>query len=212
VKESGLASKAVAALKAIREDDGFARHASRIHALLQEPTTGAGLAKQANSSWLIEIFSSKRQAKRFLRQPLAPGDKTAGEPMVRDVLVNQLKPLLTGKPDGKIVAILGDEGSGKSWLAAQSWLLLKDRPLMVVFSADDFSETSAATNLTEMLIDKLIAQTGGRFSEAACNRWHRKLERWGKGGTPDAIRLVVIIDGLNQRPQVDWAWLIEAMG
>jgi hypothetical protein len=84
VKESELASKAVAALKAVREDDEFASHAARIRALLQEPTTGAGLAKQANSAWLIEVFSSKRQAKRFLRQPLSPGDKAAGEPAARD--------------------------------------------------------------------------------------------------------------------------------
>lgn len=211
VKLSPFTSKAVAALKAIQEDEGFASHAARIHALLQEPTTGSGLAKHANNAWLIAVFSSKRQARRFLRQPLSPGDKAAGEPAERVALVNQLKPLLTGRPDSKIVAVLGDEGNGKSWLVAQSWLSLKEKPLMIVFTADDFGETSAAGNLTKMLVDKLIAQTSSRHSEAACNWWSRKLDRWRKVGRLDTPSLVVVIDGLNQRPQTDWGQIIDAM-
>lgn len=212
VKVSTLASNAVAALMAIREDDRFASHATRIRALLQEPVTGAGIAKHANKAWLIDVFSSKRQARRFLRQPLSPGDKAIGVPEARDALVNQMKPLLTGRPDGKIAAVLGDEGNGKSWLVAQSWLSLKEKPLMVVFTADDFDETSAAGDLRKLLIDKLIAQTNGRFSEAACNWWSRKLERWRKDGRLDTPRLVVVVDGLNQRPQTDWGQIVEAMG
>ena len=212
VKKSDLASKAIAALGAIREDGGFEDRAARIRAVVQEPTTGAGIARLANSVWLTDVFSSKRQAKRFLRQPLSPADKRAGKPAARDALVNQVEPLLTGKPDGRIVAILGEEGNGKSWLAAQSWLSLTDKPLMAVFTADDFSETSVMDDLRGMLIDKLIEQTGGGLWETAHNRWRRILERWRKDGTPDSPRLVVIIDGLNQRPQIDWARLIEAMG
>jgi hypothetical protein len=211
VKDSDLVSKAITALDAIRANDSFASHAARIRAQLLEPTTGAGLAKHANRAWLIDIFSSKRQARQFLRQPLAPGDKTTGEAAARDALVNAVKPLLTGKPDGKILAILGDDGNGKSWLVAQSWLSLNDKPLMVVFTADDFSETSISGDLTRLLIDKLIMQSGGRVSEASISRWRRKLDRWCKSTTPDESRLVVVIDGLNQRPEIDWARLIEAM-
>ncbi len=211
VNASALASNSVAALKAIREGDGFESHATRIRALLREPTTGAGLAKHANNAWLVDVFSSKRIAKRFLHQALAPGDKTAGEPAARGALVDQMKPLLTGKPDGNVVAVLGDEGNGKSWLFAQSWLSLKEKPLMVVFTADDFGETSSTGDLTKSLIHKLIAQTSGRFSEAACNWWRRKLDRWHKVGRQDTPSLVVVIDGLNQRPQTDWGQIIDAM-
>src|SRR6185312_10922278 len=129
---------------------------------------------QANQEWLIKVFSSKRQARRFLRQALSPGDKAAGEAAARSALVNKLDPLLTGKPDGEVAVVLGDEGAGKSWLVAQSWLSLKDKPLMFVFTADDFSETSTPGDVIEILIDKLIAQTEGRNSEAARKRWRRK--------------------------------------
>jgi hypothetical protein len=211
VEEKDHVAKATAALKAVREDGGYAAHATRLRALLEEPTTGAGLAKQANIRWLTEVFSSRQQARRFLRQPLSPGDKAAGNPAPRDALVSRIAPLLTGKPDGKIAVILGDEGNGKSWIVAQSWLSVADKPVTIVFTADDFSESTAASELTAPLIDKIIAQTGGLVSEATRNRWRRRLEQWSKAGTPESPRLVVVVDGLNQRPRVDWARLIEAM-
>jgi len=212
VKNGDLAAKAVAALDGIRQENGYANHASRIRALLEEPTMGVGLAKQANREWLTDVFSDKRQARRFLRQGLSPGDKAAGEPAPRPALLGSLDPLLTGKPDGKVIAITGEEGAGKSWLVGQSWLSLTDKPFTVFFTADDFSEAVAAGNLREILIDKLIAQTDGQDSEAARKRLRRKLGQWREHSATDKPRLVAVIDGLNQRPQMDWARLIEAMG
>lgn len=206
-----VASRAIAALAAIRNDDAFADRAARIRSLLLEPTTGAGLAKTANAAWLTEVFSDKRQAKRFLHQALAPGDAAAGKPAARDILFRQLEPLLTGMPDGKIAALLGDEGVGKSWLIAQSWLSLKEKPLTIIFTADDFGVTSASDGWKSLLIDKLVAQTGGRPTEATRNWWHRKLDRWRSVGKLDDPSLVVIIDGLNQRPQTDWGHILDAM-
>ena len=206
-----VASRAIAALAAIRNDDAFAERATRIRSQLLEPTTGVGLAKTANTAWLTEVFSDKRQAKRFLHQALAPGDAAAGKPAARDVLFRQLEPLLTGMPDGKIAALLGGEGVGKSWLIAQSWLSLKEKPLTVIFTADDFGVTSASGDWKSLLIDKLVAQTGGRPTEATRNWWHRKLDRWRSVGKLDAPSLVVIIDGLNQRPQTDWGHVLDAM-
>lgn len=206
-----LAQEAVAALAAIRNNDGFAGHATRIHSLLQEPTTGAGIAKSANSTWLTGVFSNRRQAKRFLHQALAPADVAAGKPAARDALFLQMKPLLTGMADGRIAAVLGDEGVGKSWLVAQSWLSLTEKPLTVIFSADDFGEHSAPGDLKNLLIDKLMAQTGSHHTEATRHWWRRKLDRWRSCGRRDEPSLVVIIDGLNQRPQTDWGHILDAM-
>lgn len=211
VGNCSLVAKVAAALKAIREDDGFAAHVRRIRALLQEPATGAGLAKRANTRWFTDVFSSKQQARRYLRQPLSPGDKTSGTAAPRKALADRIASLLSAKPDGKITAILGDEGNGKSWLFAQSWLSLTDKPLMIVFTADDLSESATEPDVPRLLIEKLIAQTGGHPSDVTSNRWRRRLEQWGRSGAPDLPRLVVVIDGLNQRPRVDWARIIEAV-
>ena len=47
LSEKGLAAKAVDALKAIRESEGFAEHAARIRSELQEPTIGIAVARRA---------------------------------------------------------------------------------------------------------------------------------------------------------------------
>jgi hypothetical protein len=169
------------------------------------------LARRANHQWLANVFCNKRQAKLFLRQPISPGDTSQGKPAVRDLLVGTMMPLLTDQPDGKVVALTGDEGNGKSWLVAYSWLSLQEKPLMVVLTADDFSENFSARDLKKLLIDKLIEQTNGFQSESFYNWWLRELDLRRGGERPNTLWLVVVIDGLNQRPSVDWGQMIDAM-
>jgi hypothetical protein len=77
----------------------------------------------------------------------------------RKTITDELQPLLAGFPDKKVTFVLGGEGSGKSWIIAQSWLALDPKPLMVIFSPDEFQEKAAQNDIEELLISKLIAQT-----------------------------------------------------
>lgn len=170
------------------------------------------LAKQANRQWLIDVFSSKRQAKLHLRQPISPGDATQGKPASRAALVAAMTPLLTHRSDGKIAALIGDEGNGKSWLVAHSWLSLQEKPFMVFFTADDLSAVvDPASEIRKILINKLITQTKESPSDSFYNWWSSELRQWRSDKTADILRLVVVIDGLNQRPKTDWSLIIEVM-
>lgn len=209
IKDVSARKDALAALKAIGKNKSYAMHESRLRALILNPMTGPGIAKLANERWLTDVFSSRRQARRYLRQPLAPGDPEAGAVKVRDRLSAQINPLISGAPDSRIGVVLGDEGNGKSWSVAQSWLSLEEKPLTVVFAADEL--TGELEPIEDTLIEKLIAQTGGRTTDAAVRRWQRKLEQWRNQSNPKIPRLSVVIDGLNQRPDTDWARLMEAM-
>ena len=199
------------ALKAILDSEGFTEHAARLQSALAEPSLGVGIARRTNREWLTKVFSNKQQARRFLGQPLAPQDLSGGTPLTRETLVGRTRLFLTDGGDGKIVAVLGDEGNGKSWLVAQSWLCLEEKPLMVVFTADDFVQVNPADDLKDIIIDKLMRQTGEPSSEGSFKRWRRKLERWRNRDAGGELRLVVFIDGLNQRPRTDWARLLEAL-
>jgi len=212
LKSQADVSAAGRALQALLGEQGFRDHAARLRAELEQPTIGAELAQRANVEWLQRTFSSREVAKRFFGQPLAPGDSRAGAVSARRELVGQLGTLMAAKPDGRTVVVLGEEGNGKSWLVASSWLALIDKPLMAVFTADDFVNTHAGGDLVDALIGKLVAQTGGRRSPAVDKRWRRRLTRWSSAPTPIAPRLLVVIDGLNQRPGIDWGRLIEAFG
>ena len=209
--DKALVAKTRASLKAIRDIQAFAGHAAQIRSALQEPSLGIGIAKPVNSEWLAEIFSSKQQARRFMGQPLAPQDLSGGKTLTRNALVSRMRPFLTGRTDCRIVAVLGDEGNGKSWLVAQSWLCLQEKPLMIVLTADDFVHVSPTGDLKNIIVGKLVQQTGNRLSDRAPKRWCRKWERWRTQEPPNVPRLVVFIDGLNQRPELDWARLLDAL-
>ena len=211
LSDKALVANTRASLRAILDIKAFAGHAARIRSALREPSLGIGIARPGNSEWLTDIFSSKQRARRFMGQPLAPQDLSVGKTLARDALVSRMRPSLTGRTDGRIVAVLGDEGVGKSWLVAQSWLCLQEKPLMIVLTADDFVHVSPTDALKDTIVGKLVQQTGARLSDGAQKRWCRKWERWRTQRPPNVPRLVVFIDGLNQRPELDWARLLEAL-
>ncbi len=209
--DSDLKSSVSNALRAIKEDNRFADHEARLLQALSEPTIGAARAMRANGQWLTKVLSDRQLARRTLRQPLCPGDRSLGELAARAQLVAQTVPLLMRSPDGRPVFILGGEGYGKSWLVAQSWLSIAEKPLTLFLTADDFGAATEAGNWDEFLITKLVAQTGDHDSEAVRKRWRRKFRIWSRDPQHDALRLLIIVDGLNQRPKLDWSRLIEAM-
>lgn len=202
--------KALLALEAVKMSQDFALHADQIRAQCNEPTMGWALAQRANTDWLKDGFSDKRQAKRKFRQPLSPGDTVTAKVWQRKTLVDKIRPYFTSIAGHTLVCILGGEGHGKSWLVAQSWLTLEDKPLMVFLSTDDFTETARNNDIVDLLISNLIKQTEDRINPTTQERWRRRLKQWRRQPA-DNPRLVVFIDGINQRPKFDWARIIESI-
>lgn len=201
--------KAVAALEAVRTSQDFAPHADRIRAQCNEPATGWTLAQRANADWLLDAFSSRKRAKTKFGQPLSPGDKDTRNVRQRKNLIDKLHPYLTATLDRTVVCIIGGEGNGKSWIVAQSWLALAQKPLMVFMSPDDFTETAGKNDSIDLLISKLIKQTGDGITVTSRERWRRRLKQWQSCPATGSPRLIVVIDGINQRPESDWARIIE---
>ena len=201
-----MVEKATAAFVAIENDPNFEGHAKRIRASLREPTLGMDTARQANTNWLTKTFSNKQLAKRHFYQPLSPLDETNRVVHPRDNLVAEMSPYLTGEPSKKILCVLGGEGNGKSWLVAQSWLSVEEKPLMVVLSPS--ADMEKRNNVQELLISALIEQTGDHSNDLLEKKWSRILAQWRKQSV-ERLRLVVLIDGLNQRRKMDWGRILE---
>lgn len=194
------------ALAAIKKDPAFKDHAKKIRAVLREPTLGMATARQANAEWLTKTFSSRQLARERFGQPLSPSDAANGAVLPRDNLVAELSPFLTGKPNQEILCVIGDEGHGKSWLVAQSWLSVEEKPLLVVRPPNAFADTAEQNDVKELLISALIEQTGGHVRVR--EKWSRILDRW-REHPAERLRLAVLIDGMNQRPAKDWARIAE---
>lgn len=197
-------TKAEDALAAIKKEPAFEDHTKKIRAVLCEPTLGMATARQANAKWLTKTFSRRQLARERFGQPLSPLDAANGAVLPRDNLVAELSPFLTGKPSQEILCVIGGEGNGKSWLVAQSWLSVEEKPLMVVLTPNAFDDTAEQNDVKGLLISELIEQTDVRVRE----KWSRILDRWRKHPA-ERLRLAVLIDGVNQRPEKDWARIAE---
>ncbi|MHB1324724.1 MAG: hypothetical protein ACYC0L_00710 [Thermoleophilia bacterium] len=210
VSDKKMLRKALVALEAVRNSQDFASHAERIVAQCNEPAVGWILAQKANTDWLTDAFFSRKRAKMKLGQPLSPADTDTPNVLQRMSLIDELHQYFTAIADETVVCILGGEGCGKSWIVAQSWLALPNKPLMVFMSPDDFEETAGRNDVVDLLISKLIKQTGDEITGTRA-RWRRRLGQWRGRSATDSPTLIVVIDGINQRPRSDWARIIEGI-
>ena len=198
------------ALRAIARDSRYGNLAEQLSIDLAAPTIGVAAAMRANEDWLNTVFRDRSQAMQRLGQPLSPADPGEHQ-RHREDLVSQVAHLLSGKPTSVPMFLLGEEGTGKSWIAAQAWLLeVGKRPLTVIMTPSMFADTVGETNIDETLISALIVQTSEHTSNDLVAKWQRIFKSWRRNPTAQ-VRLVAIVDGINQRPKKDWARILEKL-
>lgn len=200
--------KAVAALAAIRADAQFPRHEAAIRRNLDAPGMATAMVERANARWFQDIVSDKALARGELGQPLAPKDTTVTV-LGRDGLVNILGSYFADTSGEDVVCVHGEEGCGKSWIIIQSWLAQSNKPLLVFLAPDDFSEAVTQDDIETLLIAKLVAQSSDVKNEESMIRWRRRLNSWKATDKPSRPRLVLAVDGINQRPRREWGKIIS---
>jgi hypothetical protein len=209
-KTGASKSDVVAQLESVRTHPQFAARSAEMLTELQQPSLAPAYALIDNITWLSAAFSSKGRARSVFGQPLAPEDGSIPGILDRPILRNKLAAAIFSKPDGSITAILGADGNGKSWVFAQTWAHRATKPLTIVIVPDDVKTPSSLESVEELLIAKLITQTGETPSEATIARWRSHFERWRRNKKTETPRLVVFVDGLNQRAVVNWPRFIDA--
>lgn len=177
---------------------------------LPEPNWSLDIACKANTDWLLNAFSNRNKSKIRFGQPLSPADTAASIcPISRTALMERLETLLIKSPYGGVVALTGDEGNGKSWLVTQAWLSRPVKPLTLFLTAEDV-EGKIADPLS-FIAHKLCVQTGRRGSERHQKFWSAQLDVWRAQRQGPAQGFLVVLDGLNQRPRTEWAYLIDQL-
>lgn len=202
-----LAADAEAALEIIAKEDAFAAASAQIAAQLAPGSLGAAIALERNTQWLNKTFADPHKARMDLGQRLAPFATWPLPTQPREALVASVQEALAGFHDHKIVALLGNEGVGKSWIVAQAWKAAATTSLLIIVPAIDVPRDSL-TDFDGFLIQRLIAQTQDRGNDYTKTRWSNRFDRWRDLPPPDHPRLVLCVDGLNQHSSFDWArWL-----
>jgi hypothetical protein len=197
-------------LDVIARDSTFPDHADSLRNLLQKPSIGLGLAKAANGRWFSNVFSDRREARCCFGQPLAPLDTTGLGWVDRPKLIQELARAFSCVPDEAVFLVIGEEGSGKSWLAAKAWLTAMPKPLLAFFTADELEEAPLAMHDLEGTLIKKLAEQTGDTTDSAMRRWKRRFNGWRANPRPPNVRVAVLVDGLNQVPDFRWPHWIDA--
>lgn len=194
-----------AALQALALLPAFGARAAELRVSLSEPQLGLVPAGVANRTLYQQLFANTDAARQHFGQPLAPAAAHALATIERSRR-NVLDAILTEPPEPELVVVTGDQGSGKSWLVAQSWLARPAPPFLIFLTA---AQAVAANGLTpqELIARQLIEQSCDIATAQRLDRWAQRLARW-RDHPPATPRLVVVVDGLNERARADWApWL-----
>lgn len=207
IAESELAGQ----LAAVRAHSQFQARSDELLTILSQPSIAPAFSLRDNIAWLSKAFSSKKHARSVFGQALSPGDASISGTIDRAELRKKVGDNIFGKPDGAITALVGAEGNGKSWIFAQAWCRYSSPPLTVVVVPDDIKSPPSLEYCQDLLISKLLTQTGETRKEEATKRWLRHFERWQQTADVGAPRLVVFLDGINQRESVNWLRFIDAM-
>jgi hypothetical protein len=198
-------------LAAVQAHAQFLVRSDELQAILRQPSIAPAFALRDNVAWLSEAFSDKKRARSVFGQALSPEDSSISGTIDRTDLRTKVGNKVFAKPDGTVTAILGTDGNGKSWIFAQAWSRQPNRPLTVVIVPDDINAPPSPEYCQDLLISKLLTQTGETRKSEAKERWVRHFERWQSNpGTP-IPRVVVFMDGLNQRETVNWLRFIDTM-
>jgi hypothetical protein len=195
-------------LSAISKTAEFDSHAKKIRSSLSIPNLGMSLALRANSTWLSAIFSNKSKARNKLGQPLSPYDENGIDALERSSLTKSIETVLLDKNSENLIVVKGNEGCGKSWIVAQCWWSILEKPLMVILKPEEFSDLTYNNIFEEIFLSNLIEQTGDVRTDASFKRWQRRLKNW-RVSPQGGLRFIVVIDGINQRPGTDWGRIID---
>lgn len=207
INEAELASQ----LAAVRAHPQFQARSDELLATLRQPSIAPAFALKDNVAWLSEAFSDKKRARSVFGQALSPADASISSTIDRTDLRTKVAHKIFAKPDGAVTAILGADGNGKSWIFAQAWSHQSNRPLTVIIVPDDITAPPSPEYCQDLLISKLLTQTGETRKSEARERWLRHFERWQNNPETAAPRMVVFMDGINQRESIDWLRFMDAM-
>jgi hypothetical protein len=209
ISDSKLTASVLGALSAISADPRFRAAAQRFTEDVSAPSIGLGLARTANRGWLDTTLGDRRRAKAHFGQALAPKAQGALTLQPRLPLVAAVQGDFARLSDNDLTALLGIEGSGKSWLLAQSWLEANPAPLLLLVAATDLSSERPHSEFASFLVTQFICQTGDSPTEITRRRWESRLVRWQAAPRPEKPRFILCVDGLNQQPRFEWPRWID---
>jgi hypothetical protein len=195
-------------LLSIGVDAAFPAAKSELTDQLTAGTAGFGTARMQNIAWLKSRFSNRIAARQAFGQFIAP-DEPAAFSLARPSEVKKIVDAIEDRAN-EIVAVTGDEGTGKTWLTALAWNSLETPPILLLCTNESAALDLAAQDGLRFLARLVLDQTGDAYSAELEERWMRRLQNWASR-TESAPRIWLSLDGLNERESRPWVKIIDQL-
>lgn len=190
-------------IKAIQTAPGFEDAVRQVRDMLTAVDVGFEPARAAAAERLDRVFSDSATARQIAGA--SPAFLNRAPPVARDDLAAQIATWWEGGQQG--LALLGGEGVGKTWAALVALKGLGAEPggplTVVLNSKVPLHQPNALQAVIAALAD--TARDAKWFSPDPETFWERRMINWA-ASTPDGPqpRIVVLIDGLDERDPFDW--------
>lgn len=201
-----------AGLADVAADPAFDASRMRLLAQLSPALLGLDAFRDRCREWCERTFASGKLAQRHLSQfltPLVAPMLITDRPVVHAAIEAAIASASDDGEGDSLVAVLGGEGSGKTWSIAKWWLASAPRPILMLSVSRIADQLSDADEPIEMLA-RLAAHQDSRRDVPRIARWRRRLERWSSGD-PVPGRFVVLVDGLNETSGKRWASILRTL-
>lgn len=195
------------ALDYVRNEPLFESQLERLRLACTASEVGLDSLRRKSRAWLQSRFENRELSQVAFGQRIS----TAADHHVlpRPNLTNELIRLIAMPESTDVIAVLGGEGAGKTWIVAQ-WVSLQPDPPVVLFVAGRRTDLLDSSD-TVLSLARLFAQQDGRSDDRSVESWRRRLERWKSASPASTPRFIVVLDGLNERSTSPWAEIIRSL-
>lgn len=190
-------------LKDIAHGDQFTDRLQKVINNFLTPLIGYDNWRVAQNNWLMSCFQSSQESRAHLGQILNIAED--GTRLIeRRAATQQLNNWLsTWKDTGQPIAIIGEEGDGKTWAVA-SWikqLITEDAensslPAVIFLSSAEIQ----SNNPHDAIIQAIVQQKPGMN----INQVTKRIERWLQHDNTDHPLILLVLDGINERYSHQW--------
>lgn len=209
VVEQHLGRKAAEAARALTPLVGSAVDSLRKD--LEVWNIGYKILREASHKHLKSVWESRRQSRAYLGQDAAGGERGVH-------LILREGPLMDltswWKSPSKLdvpAAVTGLEGVGKTW-AALDWIRRScdDLPIVLMVPSGAFAKNHdvSVAGIQELLANTLKESTNSTLTD---RYWRTRVKRLLARPITEGPPFFLFLDGLNQRPQINWTGLAQTL-
>jgi hypothetical protein len=157
---------------------------------------------------LRAIWNDVNESRAHLNQKAAGGAEPSF--LRRAYVIDQLDTWLTGTNGATPVALVGAEGTGKTW-AALDWLQksVASAPIVLTLPSSAFcADTDASHGGVREFLARSLYALEPSFD---AGYWQRRIDRLLLRPIEAGPVFLLLVDGLNQRPEFPWSKLVMAL-